>query len=149
MRKVVLHQPCKASGVTGILIPRPRKVATATSTSESLPSISTEADSTVAASGRAAVILPPLASIPAMASLPELVREFGQIKTRLRSPMSLFEPQNLQDQHRVFNEWMQRDFTAFFSLKALQEAENALTKLYKAQQMSKWQYESFISFFEL
>ncbi|KAM2774406.1 hypothetical protein COP1_019302 [Malus domestica] len=43
---------------------------------------------------------------------------------------------------------MQRDFTAFFSLKAHQEAKKALSELYKAQQMSKVQYESFLSFFE-
>ena len=43
---------------------------------------------------------------------------------------------------------MQRDFSAFFSLKALQDVEKALTDLYQAQQMTKVQYESFISFFE-
>ncbi|KAM2994419.1 hypothetical protein FF2_046393 [Malus domestica] len=43
---------------------------------------------------------------------------------------------------------MQRDFIASFSLNVLQEAEKALTKLYQAQQMSKVQYESFLSFLE-
>ncbi|KAM2053949.1 hypothetical protein FF1_003520 [Malus domestica] len=91
---------------------------------------------------------PPLASIPSTKSLPKLVREFRKIRKRLRSLRFPSEPQNLQDQRRIFKEWMQRDFTAFFGLKVLQEAENPLTELFKAQQMSKVQYESFISFFE-
>ncbi|CAN6587049.1 unnamed protein product [Malus baccata var. baccata] len=80
--------------------------------------------------------------------LPELVREFRQIMTKLRSTRSPSEPQHLQDQRKIFREWMQRDFSAFFSLKAFQDAEIALTKLYQAQQMTKVQYESFVSFFE-
>ncbi|KAB2604721.1 hypothetical protein D8674_040673 [Pyrus ussuriensis x Pyrus communis] len=59
-----------------------------------------------AASGGAGVMPLLLASLPAMASLPELVREFGQIRIKLRSPRHHSEPQHLQDQHRVFKEWM-------------------------------------------
>lgn len=43
---------------------------------------------------------------------------------------------------------MHRDFTAFFSLKAIQGVERALMDLYKAYEMSKVKYESFISFLE-
>ncbi|KAM2239964.1 hypothetical protein COP1_009604 [Malus domestica] len=72
----------KASGVTRILITGPKKtVAAAISASGSSPSISTKAASTAAASGDVGVILPPLASIPATTSLPELVREFRKIRT--------------------------------------------------------------------
>ncbi|KAB2631278.1 S2-RNase [Pyrus ussuriensis x Pyrus communis] len=88
--------------VTGIPILRPKKTITAaTSASGSFPSISTEA-----ASKGANVMLHPLASILATTSLPELVKEFGQIKTKLRSPMRHSKPQLLQDSHRVFKEWM-------------------------------------------
>ncbi|KAM1486180.1 hypothetical protein ACFX2I_000411 [Malus domestica] len=122
-----LSRPFKAFGVTGIPIPQPRKVVT--TAPKSSPFIFVE-DASTAATFRGARVMPsPLASIPATASLPELVREFGQIKTKLRSPRCPFEPQVL---HRGFKEWMQRDFTASFSLKALQEAEKTLTELYKA-----------------
>lgn len=40
------------------------------------------------------------------------------------------------------------DLIASFSLKALQDAEKALTELYKAQRISKAQFESFLNFFE-
>ncbi|KAB2615714.1 hypothetical protein D8674_022302 [Pyrus ussuriensis x Pyrus communis] len=80
----------------------------------------------------------PLASFLATTSLPERVRKFGQIRTKLRSLKYPSEPQHLQDQCRVFRQWMQRDFSASFSLKALQ----------KAERMTKVQYQSFISFFE-
>lgn len=40
------------------------------------------------------------------------------------------------------------DFIASFSLKALQDVEKALNELYKAQQISKVHYESFLFFFE-
>ncbi|CAN6587046.1 unnamed protein product [Malus baccata var. baccata] len=93
--------------------------------------------------------MPPLmASLPATTYLHELVREFGQIRTKLQSPRCPSEPQHLQDQCRIFKEFMQMDFSASFSLKALQAAERALTELYQAQQMTKVQYESFISFFK-
>ncbi|KAM2237454.1 hypothetical protein ACFX1S_012801 [Malus domestica] len=91
---------------------------------------------------------PPLASTHATTFLPKLVRDFGQIRTRLRSPRHHSEPQLLQDARQAFREWMRRDFTAFLSLKAFHDAEKALTELYKAQLMSKAQYESFLNFFE-
>ncbi|XP_018502252.1 uncharacterized protein LOC108867029 [Pyrus x bretschneideri] len=137
----------QASGVLGIPIPWPQNVAVA----ESFPVI--PADVAHAAPAAPAfdgpgVMPSPLASLSATTSLPELVREFGQIVTKLRSTRRPSEPQHLQDQRRIFREWMQRDFSAFFSLKALQDAEIALTKLYQAHQMTKVQYESFLSFFE-
>ncbi|XP_009353190.2 uncharacterized protein LOC103944450 [Pyrus x bretschneideri] len=137
----------QASGVIGIPIPWPLKVAAA----ESFPVIHADvahaAPATPAFDGPG-VMPSPLASLSATTSLPELVKEFGQIVTKLRSTRRPYEPQHLQDQRRIFREWMQRDFSAFFSLKALQDAEIALTKLYQAHQMTKVQYESFISFFE-
>ncbi|KAB2618375.1 TMV resistance protein N-like [Pyrus ussuriensis x Pyrus communis] len=99
----------------------PKNTVAATSlTFGPLPSISSKATSTAATSGGAGVMPLPLASIPSMASLLELVREFGQIQTKLRSP----------------------------SLKGLQDVEKALTKLHQAQQLSKVQYESFLNFFD-
>ncbi|KAB2597484.1 hypothetical protein D8674_000404 [Pyrus ussuriensis x Pyrus communis] len=121
--KDALPQPPKASRVIGIPITQTRKAAA--SAPESSSSIFVEAASAPTAFRGARVMPLPLAFILTMTSLPELVREFGQIKTKLRG----------------FNEWMQRDFIASFSLKALQEVKKALTKLYKAQQMSKVQYE--------
>ncbi|KAM2710343.1 hypothetical protein EV2_047918 [Malus domestica] len=94
------------------------------------------------------MIPPPLASLPTTTYLPKLVREFEQIRTKLRSPMRPFELQHLQDQRRVFTEWMQRNVSTSFNLKAFQDAKRALTDLCQAQQMTKVQYESFISFFE-
>ncbi|KAB2625602.1 hypothetical protein D8674_017262 [Pyrus ussuriensis x Pyrus communis] len=73
-----------------------------------------------AAFDSAGVMPHPLASLSATASLLELVKEFRQIRTKLRSS----------------------------SLKTLQDAERALTDLYQTQQMTKEQYVSFISFFE-
>ncbi|KAB2614643.1 hypothetical protein D8674_021231 [Pyrus ussuriensis x Pyrus communis] len=103
--------------------PKKKKIDATTSNpiSRSLLPLSTELASTNSASGGGRVMLPPpLAFIPATASLSELVREFGQIKTSLRSP-------------RLFREWMRRDITTYFSLKALHDAEKALIELYKAQ----------------
>ncbi|KAB2617769.1 hypothetical protein D8674_013638 [Pyrus ussuriensis x Pyrus communis] len=112
-----------SSAVTRIPIPRPKKIntdATSASATFGLPlPILTEATSADAAFGGVRVIPPPFASILATTSLPELVREFGQIKTKLRSPRHHSESQLLQDARKVFREWMQMDFIASFSLKAL------------------------------
>lgn len=79
-----------------------------------------------------------LASISTTTSLLELIKEFGQIRTKLKSPKHSSEPQHLlQDQGRLFREWMQMDFSASFSLKGFQDVERALTDLYQAQQMTK------------
>ena len=43
---------------------------------------------------------------------------------------------------------MKKDFTAAFILNILYDTKKALTELYKAQLLSKAQYESFMSFFE-
>ncbi|KAB2625706.1 hypothetical protein D8674_017366 [Pyrus ussuriensis x Pyrus communis] len=99
------------SEVSGILIPQPRKNAVV----KSSPSIFVDA-----AFDGAGMMPHPLASLLATASLPELVKEFRQIRTKLRSS----------------------------SLKTLQDVERALTDLYQTQQMTKVQYVSFISFFE-
>lgn len=40
------------------------------------------------------------------------------------------------------------DFSASFSLNALQDAKKALTELYQFKKMTMVQYESFFSFFE-
>ncbi|KAM1974002.1 hypothetical protein EV1_020039 [Malus domestica] len=129
MSRVVLTQPWRTSGISRIPIPQPRKSDVA----KSSHSISVDAATAVAAFGGAVVMLHPLVSFPATASLPEQVREFEQIWTKLKSPKRPFEPQHLQDQRMVFREWMQRDFSASFSLNALQDAEKALTDLYQAQ----------------
>ncbi|XP_050122548.1 uncharacterized protein LOC126600070 isoform X3 [Malus sylvestris] len=141
------HRPSRATEVSGISIPWPQRVAAAESFHPA-PAEVTHVDPAAPAFDYAGMTPSPLASLPATTSLPELVREFGQIMTKLRSTRRPSEPQHLQDQRRIFREWMQRDFSAFFSLKALQDAEIALTKLYQAQQMTKVQYESFVSFFE-
>ncbi|KAB2632311.1 hypothetical protein D8674_028558 [Pyrus ussuriensis x Pyrus communis] len=73
VHKVVLHRPPKAFRVTRILIPKPKKAAAAILAFGSLRSISIEAASTTAASRGAGVVPPPLTSIPATTSLPELV----------------------------------------------------------------------------
>lgn len=86
MRKVVILWLPKASGVIGVLILQPKKTTITTSTSEFLPSISSKATSTIDAAGGTGVMPQPFASIPSTASLPELVKKFGQIRTRMRSP---------------------------------------------------------------
>lgn len=73
MSRVVPHQPLRAIGVSRILIPQPKKVATVKS-SHSIP---VEVATVTAASGGAGVMLPLLASLPATTSLLELVRKFG------------------------------------------------------------------------
>ncbi|KAM2724677.1 hypothetical protein EV1_027471 [Malus domestica] len=76
-------------------------------------------------------------STSSSSSLPDLVKKFGQIKTKLRSPLTPFESHLLQNARRIFKHWMKRDFTVSFSLKILYDAENALIELYKAQLLSK------------
>ncbi|KAB2630738.1 hypothetical protein D8674_008257 [Pyrus ussuriensis x Pyrus communis] len=100
MSRVVLHQPLRATGVSGIPIPRPKKVVA----TKSSHSIHVEVATIAVASGGAGVMLPLLASLPAITSLPELVRKFGQIRTKLRSLRHPSEPQHLQEQHRIFKE---------------------------------------------
>ncbi|KAM1179963.1 hypothetical protein ACFX2G_019474 [Malus domestica] len=70
-------------------------------------------------------------------SLPDMVKTFGQIKTKLQYPP-----------FASFKSWMKKDFSASFSLKVLHDAEKALTEIYKAQSLSKAQYESFLNFVE-
>ncbi|KAB2594999.1 hypothetical protein D8674_030449 [Pyrus ussuriensis x Pyrus communis] len=126
--KVVHPRPLRVTRALGIPMPRQRKmVATGSSSFITVADIATGA----AASGGVGVIPSPLASLPAVGSLHELVREFRQNRTKLRSPRHLSEPQHFQDQHRIFREWMQKDFSAFFRLKVLQDAEKALTELYQ------------------
>ncbi|KAB2615662.1 hypothetical protein D8674_022250 [Pyrus ussuriensis x Pyrus communis] len=122
------HQPPPAFGeprylsVTRIPIPRPRKTYAATFAYESLPSIFTEDVSAAITSGGAGVMPQPFAFIIAMTSFPELVREFGKIKTKLRSPRHPFEPQHLQDLHRQMSNVQYESFISFFeNLKALRD----------------------------
>ncbi|KAB2595461.1 hypothetical protein D8674_030911 [Pyrus ussuriensis x Pyrus communis] len=97
----------RATRVTSVLIPWPRKVTTPGSSSSLSPS---EMPS-------------PLASLPATAYLPELVRENKAEVSK----------QHIQEYRRIFREWMQRHFSTTFNLKSLQEAKRALTKLYQLQ----------------
>ncbi|KAB2595725.1 TMV resistance protein N-like [Pyrus ussuriensis x Pyrus communis] len=147
-----LPRPPLTSGVMGIPIPRPKKKTkvadvTSISTSESFPSLPIEAALSATAEGIGGTH-PPLVSTPSAASLPKLVKKFGQIKTKLQSSLSSSESPLLQNAHQIFKDWMKRDFTASFSLKILHDAEKALTELYKVQLLSKAQYESFLNFFE-
>lgn len=104
---MVIPKPPKASSVTGIPISRSKKtVATAAHSSGLSPLLPAEVASSAATFVGGGVMPLPLASILAIASLPELVREFGQIKTKLRSPRRPSEPQTLQDSHQVFREQM-------------------------------------------
>ncbi|KAB2631181.1 hypothetical protein D8674_008700 [Pyrus ussuriensis x Pyrus communis] len=91
------------------------------------------------ASGGVGVMSPHLVSIPVTVSLPELMKEFRKIKTKMRSSKRLSAPQHLQDLWRVFKEWMQKDFTASFSLKALQMLRKSslnCTRLNKCQRFN-------------
>ncbi|KAB2595672.1 hypothetical protein D8674_031122 [Pyrus ussuriensis x Pyrus communis] len=81
-------------------------------------------------------------------SLPNLVKKFGQIKTKLQSPSTSFESHSFQNARQIFKDWMKKDFTASFSLKTLHDAEKALIELYQAQLLSQAKYKSFLSFFE-
>lgn len=77
-----------------------------------------------------------------------MVKKFGQIKSKPQSPPMIFESHFLQDAHRIFKDWMKRDFMVSFSLKILYDANKTLIELYRAQLLSKAQYESFMSFFK-
>ncbi|KAB2599039.1 hypothetical protein D8674_041197 [Pyrus ussuriensis x Pyrus communis] len=81
--------------------------------------------STVATSEGAGKVHSPLVPISVTTSLLELFKEFRQLNTRLR-----------------------KDFSASFSLKALYDVKKAIIELHKADQLSKVQYESFLSYFE-
>ncbi|KAM1610001.1 hypothetical protein FF1_022096 [Malus domestica] len=117
MSKVVPLRPPQATGASGIPILRPRKVAATRSyfSSATADDIAT----TAVVSNGVGVMPPPLAYLPAIALLTEIIKEFGQIRTKLRSPMCHSKSQHIQDQRKIFREWMQRDFSASFSLKAL------------------------------
>ncbi|KAB2597559.1 TMV resistance protein N-like [Pyrus ussuriensis x Pyrus communis] len=105
--------------VTGIPIPRLKK------------------KTKVAATTSFSVHMPPT---PSAASLPELVKKFGQIEIKLQSLSPLFESHSLQKALRIFKDWMKKDFTASFSLKVLLDVEKAYIKIFKAQLLSKAQY---------
>ena len=152
MRKRDLSRPSSISGTIGISIPRPAKkrvktTAAATFTPSLAPQISpallTEVVSTITV--EAVKVVPPASSA---SSLPDLVKKFGQIKTKLQSPPTSFKSHLLQNARQIFEDWVKRDFTSSFSLKILCDPEKALIELYKAQLLSKAQYESFLSFFE-
>lgn len=72
MSEVVLPRPLHATRALGTSIPKPRKVAATGSSSFIVADIATAAIK----SGGAGVMPPPLASLPAITSLPELGREF-------------------------------------------------------------------------
>lgn len=139
-----------AFGVTGTPIPRPKKKAKTiaaasipTSIPASIPYLPTEAASSAITEG--AREMPPT---PPTSSLLDVVKKFKQIKTKLQSPSSASEFPLLVNARQIFKDWMKKDFTAFFSLNVLYDAEKALTELYKAQSLSKAQYEFFLNFFE-
>ncbi|XP_050147333.1 uncharacterized protein LOC126622606 [Malus sylvestris] len=144
VHKKELPWPPLASRVTGIPILRPKKkvkIAATTSISAStpkiLPCLPTETAPSATAEG-VGEMPPPLSSTLSTTFLPELVKKFRQIKTKLQSP----SPSSiclilLQNAHRIFKNWMKKDFTASFNLKIFHDAEKALTKLYNAQLLSK------------
>lgn len=82
MSEVVHPRPLRATGALGIPMPRPKKVV-ATGSSSSITA--TEIATGAAASSGVRVVSLQLAFLLVAASLPELFREFGQIKTKLRS----------------------------------------------------------------
>ncbi|KAM1086311.1 hypothetical protein ACFX1Q_012746 [Malus domestica] len=92
---------------------------------------------------------PPLSfSFSTTTNLPELFEEFGQLETRLKFSKRSSESSGLQEQPRSFQEWVKKDFSASFSLKALHDIEKVTIELFKAGQLSKTQHDSFLSFFE-
>ncbi|TQD85549.1 hypothetical protein C1H46_028915 [Malus baccata] len=98
VRKAALPRPPLASGVMGIPIPRPKKkikAATSTLTFGPHPSIISKATPSTVATGSVRVLPPTLTFISVMASPPELVKKFMQIKTKLQSPPYPSEPQLL------------------------------------------------------
>ncbi|KAB2597450.1 TMV resistance protein N-like [Pyrus ussuriensis x Pyrus communis] len=152
--KTELHRPPLASEVTGTPIPRPKKkIKTTTSpsiitapTSRAPPSVET---SSLDAPSEGAGTRPSFpTSISSSASLLELFKVFGQLKTKLRSSRHPFASSGLQDQRRVFQEWSMRDFSSSFSLKALHDVEKAIIDLFKANHLSKAQYEYFLFYFK-
>ncbi|KAB2617162.1 hypothetical protein D8674_013031 [Pyrus ussuriensis x Pyrus communis] len=101
--RVVLPRPSRVSGILRIPIPWPRKSDAA----ESSPFISIDAATTVAASDGAGVMLPPLASFLAIASLPKLVREF--------------DLKALQDVEKALTDLYQSFISFFKNLKVLRD----------------------------
>ncbi|KAB2631952.1 TMV resistance protein N-like [Pyrus ussuriensis x Pyrus communis] len=119
---VIPPPSARSSRGLGIPIPRPKKkskVATTLSTPKLFSPIRTKIAYTIAPSVRVEGVPPSLTSISATASLLKLVKEFKQIRTKLRSPRQPSEPQLLQNKRQVFRERMRRDFTTSFYLKAL------------------------------
>lgn len=144
MSKTALPQPPKAPRVTWILIPQPRKVDVAAP--KSSPSIFVEVVFATTAFKDARVIPHPLESIPATASLPELVREFRQIRIKLRSPRCPFEPQHLQDLRIGFKELMQRDSlppSASRHFKKMRKHSLSYTRINKCQKSNMSHSSSF------
>ena len=86
----------------------------------------------------------PILSTP---NLPDLVKKFGQIKSK-NLLQHLSELPSFQHVRQVFKDLTKKDFTASFNLKALFDAEKAVTDLHQAQFLSKAQYQSFLNFFE-
>ncbi|KAB2625986.1 TMV resistance protein N-like [Pyrus ussuriensis x Pyrus communis] len=105
-----LPQPPLASRVTGIPICRPKKkIKTTTAltiitvpTSRAPPSIETSSITTPSEETGALPFFPSPISI--IATLPELFKEFGQLKTKLKSTRRPSESSGFQEQHQVFQE---------------------------------------------
>lgn len=88
---MVPPRPLRATRASGIPIPRPHRVVTAGGAF-----MLVEAGIVVATAEGDSVLHLLLASLPAIAFLSELGREFGQIRTKLQSSRHHFEPQHLK-----------------------------------------------------
>lgn len=102
MGKAVLPRTLLASKIAGIPILRPKKKAKTTTAPISWASSSVETYFIVAPFEEAGVLLSSPTPIFTTAALPELLKEFVQLKKNLRSSRHFFESLGLQDQHRVF-----------------------------------------------
>ncbi|KAB2631169.1 hypothetical protein D8674_008688 [Pyrus ussuriensis x Pyrus communis] len=133
VRKGDLPHPSSIFGITRISVPKhvsKRAKTFATSTFIPAPTPLAEVAPTVTIEGAREA---PSAS--SASSLPDLVKKFGQIKTKLQSLSTSFESHSFQNARQIFKDWMKGDFTSSFSLKTLNDLEKA-------------QYKSFLSFFE-
>ena len=148
-----LSRPTLSSRMTGTHFPRPKKKAKAAASSVRAPTLEiihllqTEAAPSTIVEGVREMPLPP-SLFCSTTSLLDLVKKFGQIKTKLQSHSPSSESHLLQNARRIFKDWIKRDFNASFSLKILHDVEKVLIKLYKAQLLTNAQYESFLNFFE-
>ncbi|TQD82709.1 hypothetical protein C1H46_031744 [Malus baccata] len=145
VRKRDLLHPFLASGVTWASISKPKERAKTTAAATSIPTPALAIFPTCLADVAPTVGEPFRLSV---SSLPDLVKKFRQIKTKLQSPPISSEFPSFQHASQIFKDWMKKDFTASFSFKTLHNTEKFLVELYHTQLLSHVQYKSFLSFFE-